>query len=420
MASQALTAASQDVALYSTAGLRHMARQPILDLRGKVHAYELLFRDGLENVFRGDHEVASRTIVDNAVIFGMEELAGGHPAFVNCTSEVLTGELPVVLPPGMTVLEILESVEPTPDLIAACRRLRAQGFRLALDDFIWEPRFIPLVELADYIKVDFLRSDSQARRQLFRQLGKNVVKMVAEKVETLEEYRQACEEGFTLFQGYYFCRPVMMEKRKIPANTLFHLEILKQLLLDPLDLPRLTPLVKSDTSLTYRLLRLVNSAGYGVRQEVRSIKAAMVIVGEDTFRRVATLAIATELSTGRPTEILRMALVRARFCELAAALCSLCPTEQYLLGMFSLLPAMLQVSMEQLTPMLPLRSQICESLHGADNPERRILTWLESHERGDWEASDAIVQSNHLNRELLFRFYAEAVRWTAATLHLAL
>lgn len=397
-----------------------MARQPILDLRGKVHAYELLFRDSLENVFRGDHEVASRTIVDNAVIFGMEELAGGHPAFVNCTSEVLTGELPGVLPPGMTVLEILETVEPTPDLLAACRKLRAQGFRLALDDFIWEPRLLPLVELADYIKVDFLRSDAQVRRQLFHQIGKNVVKMVAEKVETLEEYHLACQEGFTLFQGYYFCRPVMMEKRKIPANTLFHLEILKQLLLDPLDLARLTPLVKSDTSLTYRLLRLVNSAGFGVRQEVRSIKAAMVIVGEDTFRRVATLAIATELSTGRPTEILRMALVRARFCELAAALCSLCPTEQYLLGMFSLLPAMLQVSMEQLTPMLPLRPQICDSLHGADNPERRMLAWLESHERGDWEASDAILQSKRLNRELVFRFYAEAIRWTAATLHLAL
>jgi c-di-GMP-related signal transduction protein len=418
MASQVLPADSQEAATDSTGGLRYMARQPLLDLRGQLHADELLFREGLENAFRGDGELASRTIVDNAVIFGMDELTGGHPAFVNCTAELLTGELAYVLPPENTVLEILETVEPTPDLIAACRRFKAQGFRLALDDFIWEPKFAPLVELADYIKVDFLRSDTHVRRQLFRQIGKVGAKMVAEKVETLEEYRLACQEGFTLFQGYYFFRPVMMEKRKIPANRLHHLEILQMLHTDPMDFRRLCPLVKSDASLTHRLLRLVNSAGYGVRREISSIQSALVIVGEENFRRMATLAIATELNTGRPTEILRMALVRARFCELAAALCSLSPTEQYLLGMFSLLPAMLQVPIEQLTPMLPLRNPICESLHGADHPERRLLAWLESHEYGHWDLSDAIVQSNRLNREMLFRFYAEAIRWAAATLHL--
>jgi c-di-GMP phosphodiesterase len=411
MSSQVLPDATQQAGPDRAGGLRYVARQPILDLRGHVHAYELLFRTGLENAFRGaDLELASRTIVDNAVIFGLEELTGGKPAFINCTAEVLTGEIATLLPPALTVLELLETVEPTPDLIAICRKFKAQGFRVALDDFTWEPKLAPLVDLADYIKIDFLRSGPDERKQLLQQLPRTA-KLVAEKVETAEEYAQACKEGFAYFQGFYFCRPVMMEKRKIPANTLSHLQILQQLLHDPLNLPQIIPLIKSDASLTYRLLRLVNSAGYGIRREVRSIQSALVIVGENTFRRIAMLAIATELNTGRPAEVLRIALVRARFCELAAALCSLDSTEQYLLGLFSLLPAMLQVPIDQITPMLPLRSQICASLNGADLPEHRMLAWVESHERGDWRACDAIVKAAGVDGEQLYDCYANAVPW---------
>jgi c-di-GMP-related signal transduction protein len=416
MALPAEAAATREAALNRAGGLRHMARQPILDLRGKVHAYELLFRDGLENAFRGDGEMASRTIVDNAVIFGLEDLTAGLPAFVNCTGELITGELAEVLPPETAVLEILETVDPTPELIASCRLLKAQGFRLALDDFVWRPMFVPLVEMADYIKVDFLATNAEQRQELFQQIRGHSAAMVAEKVESIEEHNQARREGFTLFQGYYFCRPVMMEKRKIPSNRLHHFEILQLLHTDPMDFRRLGPLVKSDASLTHRLLRLVNSAGFGIRREVTSIHSALVIVGEENFRRMATLAIASELNAGRPAEILRMALIRARFCELAAALCAMDATEQYLLGMLSLFPAMLQIPIEEITPMLPLRTEICQSLQGAAKPERRMLAWLESHERGDWPASDLIVHANGLNREMLFRFYAAAVPWAESTL----
>ena len=420
MTPQVLAATPQEEAPATAGGLRYMARQPILDLRGQVHAYELLFRNGLENAFRGtDLELASRTVVDNAVMFGMDELTGGLRAFVNCTAEVLTSDLASVLQPNLTVLELLETVEPTPDLIEAVRKFKAQGFHIALDDFLWDPKLAPLVELADYIKIDFLRSYDAEREVLLRQLPKHRAALVAEKVETLEEYRQACTEGFTLFQGYYFCRPEMMEKRKIPANTLFHLQILQQLLFDPLDLPKLSPLVKSDASITYRLLRLVNSAGFAIRHEVRSIDAALMVVGDDTFRRIATLAIATELNTGRPAEILRMALVRARFCELAAGVCGYCPTEQYLLGMLSLFPAMLQVPIDQLAPMLPLRTEICEALKGADIPERHLLGWIEAHERGDWRASDAIVRAAGLRSDQFYACYEEAVPWAWGALRTA-
>jgi EAL and modified HD-GYP domain-containing signal transduction protein len=370
-------------------------------------------------VFRGDGNVATRTMLDNTVIFGLEKFTAGLPAFVNCTEESLTEDLVQVLPASMTVLEILETVEPTPRLINAMVKLKSAGFRIALDDFTWRPQLAPLVELADYIKVDFMLMNAAARSNLRRQLDRAPVTMVAEKVETQEEHRQACAEGFTLFQGYYFCRPTLLESRKIPANQVSYMVILKLLQDDVIDWRRLSLQVKRDASLTYRLLRMVNSPAYAVRQEVSSIEAALVMVGETVFRRIATLAIASELNANQPPEILRMAFVRARFCELAAALCALDAKEQYLLGLFSLLPAMLRVSMSELAPAMPLREKIREALLGAVICESSLLRWAECCERADWVKCDAIALSYGLNQEEVVQCYEEAEVWAESALHVA-
>jgi c-di-GMP phosphodiesterase len=398
-------------------GLRYVARQPILDLRGRVHGYELLFRDGHGVGFRGDGDLATRTMLDNSVIFGLEKLTGGVTAFVNCTRESLTEALVDVLPPSMTVLEILETIEPTPVVIEACRRLKAAGFRLALDDFTWKPGIEPLVELADYIKVDFILTGAEDRKKLLQQLSKYAVALIAEKVETYEEYQQARAEGFRLIQGYYFCRPVLLKNRNVPANRLSHIEILRLLHEDSIDLRKLSRLVKRDASLTYRLLRLINSPLCAVRQEVNSVQGALIAVGEDVFRRIATLAITSELNVEQHEEVLRMAFVRGRFCELAAGQFALNSTEQYLLGLLSLLPAMLRLPMEELAPALPLREEIRQALLGAQIPERSLLAWLVSHERGEWTACDAIVEADDLDQQQLQRCYAEAVIWAEAALH---
>jgi c-di-GMP-related signal transduction protein len=406
-------------AVEQAGGIRYVARQPILDLRGKVHGYELLFRNGPEAVFRGDPDDASRTMIDNTLLFGLGRLTSGLPAFVNCTAEALTGDLVHVMPSGMTVLEILENIVPTPRVVEACRRLKTAGFRLALDDFTWKPGVEPLVELADYIKVDFIATGAGARRELLERLSGVTVARVAEKVETQEQLAEAREEGFTLIQGYYFCRPTLLENRKVPANRMSQVEILRLLRDDSLNLQQLAQLVKRDTSLTYRLLRLINSPVCAMQQEVRSIQAALIAVGEETFRRMATLAIAGELNAGQPLELLRMAFVRGRFCELAAALYGLDRTEQYLLGMLSLLPAMLRRPMKDLAPLLPLREEIRLALNGDDLPERALLSWLEGHERGDWSACDSIAESRALSANDLLSCYEDAVDWAEAALHFA-
>jgi EAL and modified HD-GYP domain-containing signal transduction protein len=401
-----------------TIGMRYVARQPILDLHGKVHGYELLFRDGPRAVFCGDGDLATRTMIDNALLFGLGRLTGNLPAFLNCTEEALTGQLVHVLPAGMTVLEILETLDPSPALIAACRHLKSRGFRLALDDFTWKPGIEPLVEIADYIKVDFAISDEQNRHELLRRLRGASVALVAEKVETQEEYLQARDEGFTLMQGYYFCRPVLMRNHKVPANRLQHVEILRVLQDETMDLHELTGLVKRDTCLTYRLLRLVNSPMNAMRQEVQSVQAALIAIGEENFRRLATLAITSEMNVGQPMELLRMAFIRGRFCELASGFCNLHPKEQYLLGLLSLLPAMLRVPMNNLTPLLPLRGEIRRALEGEKLPERALLCWLEGHERADWTTCDIVTEKQRLNAGDLLVCYEEALQWAEAALHL--
>jgi EAL and modified HD-GYP domain-containing signal transduction protein len=400
--------------------VRYVARQPILNLQGRLHGYELLFRNSPDAVAPRNGAMATQTMLDNAVIFGLDRFTNGLPAFVICTAEALTEKLVNVLAPAMTVLAIPSSLEPTPGLEEACLELKKQGFRLAIDDFNKKTKLHSVVKLADYIRVDFTRFNAEEREHL-QQMNFPSNALVAKRVDTQEDYRVACELGFTLFQGDYFCHPVLLRKHKIPANRLFHFEIVRLMHHDPIDVHQVSKLVMRDAALTFRLLRLVNSPIYAVQKEMRSIETAILIVGEDALRRMVSLAVLSEMNADQPPEILQMALVRARFCELASGLFGLEPGEQYLLGMLSLVPAMLCLPMEELIPSLPLRGQICEALQGTANLERSLLSWLESHERGDWDACDAIVQAvdptrQQLNRKQLILCYADAVVWARTTL----
>jgi EAL and modified HD-GYP domain-containing signal transduction protein len=396
--------------------LSYVARQPILDLQGRARGYELRFWDGREPNFGTDKNLATRTMLDNTVIFGLEELTRGLAAFVQCTPDSLTEEWVRVLPPQRTVLELAATADATPSLLTACRKLKAMGFRLALTDFSGKWNFGPLADLADYIKVDAAKVDAAKRRDLFRHLKGSVARPVAENVETQQQYAEAHQEGFKLFQGYYFCRPEALESHRIQGNRLVHLEILEDLQQNPVDLKRMAQLVMCDASLTYRLLRLVNSPLCAMRQEVTSIQSALMLVGEETFRRIAMLAIASDFNTGQPEEILRMAFERARFCELAGALCGLDSSEQYLIGMVSLFPAMLRILMEDVVQTLPLREEARGALLGRDLPEGILLHWIVCHEHGSWKECDAIVRSRGLCHEQFLRCHAEAVAWTEAAL----
>lgn len=277
---------------------RFLARQAIVDQMGKIHGYELLYRSGPGNHFIGDSDLATRTMIDNCLLHGFEDLTGEARSFVNCTREALVEGFVTLLPSSRTVLELLETIEPDEEVIEACRSMKQIGYGIALDDFQFSKKMEPLVELADYAKIDS-RSEKSQRMMTLRQLEGSGVKLVAEKVETEDELRIAFEEGCELFQGYLFGRPTVYSKCKSPINAEHNQRLLETLYESWHDVDKMIRLAKSEASICQRLRRLARSVALHSDNEVRSIEEAMAIIGENRFHMLAMLALETEICEKR-------------------------------------------------------------------------------------------------------------------------
>ena len=240
----------------AAAGQRFVARQPILDRAQKVFGYELLFRNGIEDYFSaGDAEVAARSTLDSSLLFGLNTLCHNSRAFVNCTHEMLLKDLVTLLPPSQTVVEILETVEPDDRVTAACKRLKAAGYLIALDDFAPDdPRAI-LSDFADIVKVDIRATKMEERVRIMRRFGSPKCKMLAEKLETPHEFYQARDMGFAYFQGYFFCRPEVVIGREVPASRVRYVQLLEMVSRPEIEMRELEKLLKQEAAICYRLLR---------------------------------------------------------------------------------------------------------------------------------------------------------------------
>jgi c-di-GMP-related signal transduction protein len=259
-------------ATYSLAlpGQRFVARQPILDRSQNVFGYEILFRNGVEDYFNADPELAARSTLDSSLLFGINTLCDNKRAFVNCTREVLFKDLITLLPPSQTVAEILETVEPEDRVIAALKRLKAAGYLIALDDFAPNDPRLPLCEFADIIKVDVRVTRPEERAGMMRQFASPKCKMLAEKLETPHEFQQARAMGFVYFQGYFFCRPELVIGREVPASRLHYIRLLEMVSRTEIDMRELEKMLKQEASISYRLLRYLNSPlfGFALRNQV--------------------------------------------------------------------------------------------------------------------------------------------------------
>jgi c-di-GMP phosphodiesterase len=395
---------------------RFVARQPILDAHRNVFGYELLFRSGWKNYFSGEVDDATLQTLDNCLVMGIESLTDHRIAFINCTREVLVNKLVTLLPPAMTVLEILETVTPDNELLESCRYLRSKGYIFALDDFEPRPELAPLVELASFIKVDFQQSDAAARWRI-REMAKNSkAALIAEKVVNQQEFDIAREEGHTYFQGYFFCRPKIMTDREIPPNWANYLGLLAELMRAPMNLVEVTRIVEAEVSICYRLLRLANSALMGLRSNVTSVQSALMMVGEDRFRTLVTIAMSGALGRDRPSVLVSLSLERARFCELLGPMLGESHTEQYMIGLLSLLDAILQSPMEGLVKSLPLRERAKQALLGVDNQVALPLNLVRSFEAGDWSPCAEAARKLRISEDQLALTYTESLKWAAQVL----
>jgi c-di-GMP-related signal transduction protein len=365
---------------------KFIARQPIFDKRLRVHAYELLFRGGPQNFFQARNNAASSVIADSITLFDLQTLTGHARAFINVDELARRLGAPRLLPADRIVVEILESVQPTDEIIGICRELRQDGYLLALDDFLGDPKLQPLVDLAHYLKVDFTLLDADGRKRVAQQFSGNGVALLAEKVETQQDLDEARHLGYTYFQGYFFCKPSMLETRDIPGNKLIQLQLISAVTGPELNYDAIESLLKQEPSLLYRLLRYLNSPALGLRSEVHSIRNAIALLGDREFRRWISIFAVVAMSSGKPPELIHTALTRAYFCEEFSASAGLREksSSMFLMGLLSVSDALLDKPIGDVLKSLPIDADIKSALCGGENRYRDLYEVLLALEHAEW------------------------------------
>jgi EAL and modified HD-GYP domain-containing signal transduction protein len=391
--------------------LRYVARQPIFDRKEKVFGYELLFRGGLENAFSGDTEIASRATLDSSLLMGLDVLCDGRRAFVNCTRDVLIKGLVTLLPASATVVEILEGVPADPDVVAACRRLRESGYTIALDDYVAGDPREALIEPTDIIKVELRLNSAEQQVEIVRAFATKNCRLLAEKVETHEEFQRALSQGFAYFQGYFFRHPEMLTTRDMPASRMNYLRMLQEVSRPELDVDALERLIKAEAPVCYRLLRYLNSAIFGFRSEIHSVRHALSILGEREVRRWARLVAAVGAGEDSPSDLVLSALVRGRFGELLGPRVAHGKSDLFLLGLLSLIDAMTELPMEVVLERIPLDRDTKAVLLGLPSPLRPVFRLMLAHESGEWEAANELSRQLRLDPEDVAGFYWKAQEW---------
>jgi c-di-GMP-related signal transduction protein len=395
---------------YALPGQRFIARQPVFDWAQNVFGYELLFRNGVEDFFNADPEIAARTTLDSTLLFGINTLCDNRRAFVNCTHEVLLKDLLTLLPPTQTVAEILETVEPEDRIVAACKRLKAAGYLIALDDFAPNDPRMRLCEFADIIKVDIRATTPEERAVMLCRFGSATCKLLAEKLETPDEFQQARDMGFAYFQGYFFCRPELVVGREVPASRLHYVRLLEMVCRPEIDMRELEKVLKQEASISYRLLRYLNSPLFGLALEITSIRHAMAILGEREMRRWIRLVVAVGAAEQKCSELVLMGLARARFCELLSDRLQ-SSTDLFLLGLLSVMDAIFEVSMDVLLDQLPVDHETKAVLLGHDSSLRPLYQLMLAQESGEWSQSSELAKRLKLRDEEVALSWWQALQW---------
>jgi EAL and modified HD-GYP domain-containing signal transduction protein len=392
-----------------------IARQPIFDQQGKVYAYELLFRSGLHNYFdAADHDQAAASVIANSsLLFGLNEMSGGSKVFINCTRKVLVEDFMTVLPRQQAVVEVLEHVTPDEPVIEACRRLKQQGYILALDDFVYHDNYEPLLELADIIKVDFLESNVEEQARLAKMMIPRGIRMLAEKVETHEVYEEAKKMGYQLFQGYFFSKPVIVSRKDIPTNKIQFMRILKYVHAEDVEFKQLAQTIQSEVSLSYKLLKLINSAAFALRHKVTNVLQALSLLGIREIRSWVSLISVSAMADDKPAELVVSSLVRARFCEHLADPCGF-PSRKsdlFLMGLFSLLDVIMSRPIDEILQEITVEEDIQEALTGEPGTMRTILDLIIAIEKGDWELVGNLTEQLKIDDGPLSEAYMDAIKW---------
>jgi c-di-GMP-related signal transduction protein len=403
-----------------------VARQPIFNIKEEVFAYELLYRSSQVNEFpliNGDQATAD-VIINSFLNIGIDRLSEGKPCFINFTENLLKLRLPTYFRPREIVVEILETVEPSSHLIDICRELKSLGYQIALDDYALRednPFSKQLLEYADIIKVDFLATPAGMRERIEREAKRLKLKMVAEKVETRAEFEDARRRGYDYFQGYFFEKPTIVSTYDVPTYFHSYYEMIHNLSTAEPSIDLISNLIERDLSLSYKLLRLINSPAFRPKHKINSIRQATVLLGLNEIQKwIYVLAVreSTLEKKAVQKETIRICLIRAKMAESVAVLRKkgALNAQYFLTGMFSMMDSILGASMEDILTDLPLQDEIGDALRGIENPLKDVLDLAVAVERADWKLISEKSRCLEIEENDLFRIYADSIAWTNSLL----
>jgi EAL and modified HD-GYP domain-containing signal transduction protein len=390
---------------------RFLSRQPVVHANGHLFGYELFFRAGETDAFSGDPELATREVIDHWLML-IPETAPCN-AFVSCTRAALLDGLLTLLPAESTVFEISATLDPDPDLLEACLALKNRGYRFALDHFVAHPSRALWLELADFLKIDFLAADFQTRQAIYAMASRSPAQRIAVKIESECQMRIALSEGCSLFQGYFFSQPTTVSSRAVPQNHHVYLRLLAALNESPSDLRKIEKLISADAALCYRVLRLSNSALQGHPGTIATVREALLMVGDDAIRRLVTVAIAGACAACRFPALISMALSRARFSELLAPSLAGDPAQFYLLGILSLLDVLLETPLSRILQTLPISPAMKAALEGDRSPLGQVLELARSLESADWRRCRELQDALGLQEDFIASSYLASLRWAS-------
>lgn len=392
-----------------------IARQPIFDRKKQVYAYELLYRsDAVNRAHVINDEYATLKVIANGLLIGLQRLTAGKRAFIHFNRLLLIGQIPFLFPKDLLGVEIFETVKPEERLIRACERIKNAGYLMVMDDFVFSEPYHRLLQFADMIKVDFLVNSPGEIRLIAQKAASQKLTLLAKKIETLEGYNEALELGFHYFQGFFFQKPELISRQDMPGYKLNYLHILRKIHEPVLELDAVEGIIKRDVSLTYKLLRFINSASFGFRVSVRSVRHALNLLGKREIKKWLTIIVMSGIGKQKPPELVNAAVIRARLCELIAAKFKLRqkPAEAFLTGIFSMMDAFMDRPLEEILEELPLEEHVKAALLGKDCPSANALELVKAFEKARWEEVTRYSTQLNLEEEKLAPLYLEAVEWT--------
>lgn len=397
-----------------------IGRQPILDRKQEIIGYELLFRAAGHHKtaqFANQGQASASVIATALSDFGFQEVLGDKFGFMNITSSVLHSEMLELLPIEQTVLEILENIELDDDVRLRCQELKALGFRIALDDHVYDEKYSTFYKFVDIIKIDLMATDPLELPIIASALRKFPVQLLAEKVETFEQFEQCAQYGFELFQGYFFEKPVVLGHKRIDPSGLAMMQLLQQLNED-FDINKVEDTFRENPSLTYNLLRLVNSVMIGLREKIKNLRHAIMILGTNHLRRWVQLALfAGQDNRGLNSPLLEMAAVRGRLLEIITMQRTGMPRTSdlvesaFMAGILSLLDVLFETNMESIVEGLNLSDEVSEALLRREGSLGELLTLAEKLEKADFPAVQDILDKTGITFDQLLSAQLEAFNW---------